>query len=251
MERFGIRIMVGFASLVAIGLAAAQDAAPLPAFEVASVKQNDARINPMWEIKNGNVSISGGILFSIIAWAYGVYPANQLSAPDWVHEAGVDIFAKSAGPVDTAQVRLMLQRLLAERYKLKTHMETRETAVLALMVGKNGPNLKASDSDGPWRRKYDDEKLRETFTAITMPEFVECIRGFYGKAGLLDRTGLTGRYDFVLEYRSLVDPTEKRVQAIITARPEAVKHVGLKFEAVKAPLDVIVVDHIERAPTEN
>ena len=119
------------------------------------------------------------------------------------------------------------------------------------MVGKDGPHLTPSGSEGPFGRTFDDLRYRETFTAVTMKEFTEFLAQYYN--GALDRTGLAGRYDFVLDYRGLIDPSEERstTRAVIELRRDAIKQVGLQLQSVRAPLDFVVVDHLEKVPTEN
>jgi uncharacterized protein (TIGR03435 family) len=228
---------------------AAQGAAAPPAFEVAPVKATDDQINIVFRVEHGNLTCRIGLKY-LIAWAYGV-PFQQVTAPDWAREATIEIFAKAGSPVAEDQVRLMLRTLLADRFKLTVHHETNDTARLALMVGKDGPHLTLSESEGPWVRKFDDLKYRETFTAVTMSEFTGFLAQYYN--GALGRTGLAGRYDFVLDYRGLIEPTEQASpnRAIIELRREAIKQVGLQLQSVRAPLDFVVVDHLEKVPTEN
>jgi uncharacterized protein (TIGR03435 family) len=144
----------------------------------------------------------------------------------------------------------MTQTLLAERFKLKVHHENRDVATMVLAVGKDGPKLKPSASEGRMEFHPDYPKLRETFTGATMPELAKFLGQFY--KGVIDRTELAGRYDFVLEYAALVDPNDEHpTRAMIQARAEALKQVGLKLEWVKLPMEVVIVDHLEKTPTEN
>ena len=230
--------------------AAAQGAAAPPAFEAASVKMRYDRPDLVFRVEHGNLTCLMGLKYTI-AWAYGV-PVLQVTAPDWVREAVTEIFAKAASPVTEDQVRLMLQTLLADRFKLRVHHEIKDTAIVALMAGKDGPRLKPSNGQGPWERKFDGSKYRETFTAVTMKEFVAFLAQYYNN-GTLDRTELAGRYDFVLDYRGLIDSAEQKPPnvAIIGLRREAINQVGLQLQSVRAPLDFVVVDHLEKVPTAN
>lgn len=218
-----------------------------PAFEVASVRPLLQVPDPQFRVEHGNLNARMGLTW-LISWAYGV-PYHQVVAPAWARVAGMAIAAKATSPVGEDQVRLMLRNLLADRFKLRVHPESRETRVLALMVNKNVSRLKASESEGSWKREFDDDALREIFTGITMAEFAGFLAQYFN--GCLDRTGLTGRYDFALNYKGLVDPEKSVVLEVVRSRSEALDQLGLKLQLIKAPLDFVVVDHLERVPTDN
>lgn len=240
------------AALVLLAAAPGAIAQPPPAFEVASVKTHEPTPGAprAFTVDHGNLTVQQMPLSYVIAWAYNVDQSRQLSVPGWVPATMVDIFAKAAGQVPDSQVRLMTQTLLADRFKLKVHLENRDVATMVLAVGKDGPKLKPSASEGRMEFHPDYPKLRETFTGATMPELAKFLGQFYN--GVFDRTELTGRYDFVLEYAALVDPADEHpTRAMIQARAEALKQVGLKLEWVKLPMDVAIVDRLEKTPTEN
>ncbi len=199
-------------------------------------------------VENGNFTYGNGLRL-LIAWAYGV-PFQQVVAPDWTVLANTVVVAKAGRPVAEDQVRLMLQTLLEDRFKLRVHRETKETLVAALtLAGKRVPQLKESAEGVPRRKGYDSAKQQEFFTGYTMKEFVEWLAQFYN--GTIDRTGLTGRYDFVLDYRN-ADPEVAAIPSRRSAlRIEAFDQIGLKLASIKAPLEFIVVDQVEKLPTEN
>ena len=149
----------------------------------------------------------------------------------------------------------MVQTLLEERFKLRVHRETRETSVATLMLaGKNAPQLKESQEGRPRSPRYDEAKQQEIYAGYTMKDFVEWLAQFYH--GTIDRTGLPGRYDIVLDYRHLGDPsnpqeTPSSPGVRVKLRFDALEQIGLKLQATKAPLEFVVVDHIEQEPTEN
>ena len=158
------------------------------AFEVASVKRSTGPIAGVFRVEQGNLSFGTGLRL-IIAWAYGV-PVHQVVAPEWSFLANTVISAKAGSPVPDDQVRLMVQTLLEDRFKLRVHRETRETSVAALTVaGKNAPHLKEAESERR-RRVLDSVKLQEIYTGFTMQEFVEYIAQFYN--GTIDRHGAAG-----------------------------------------------------------
>jgi uncharacterized protein (TIGR03435 family) len=247
----GIAVCVACAGVIALCQPAsmAQSVADQPAFEVASVKRAPDLADPQFRVDRGTLTCRMGLTY-LISWAYDV-PFNQVVAPDWARIDPADIQAKAGSSVGEDQVRLMLRALLAERYKLQVHNESREVTVAALMLAKGGPHLKQSESQEPWRRVFDGFKLTETFTGVNMAELVHFLAQYFN--GLLDRTGLSGRYDFILEYRPLIEqrPEKSVTIAVIEARAEALRQVGLMVQPVEARLEFVVVDHLEKTPLEN
>jgi uncharacterized protein (TIGR03435 family) len=240
---------IGF--LLAAGAAFAQpapDPAARPAFEVASVKRSTDPMEGLFRVEHGQLRCAIGLRY-IISKAYGV-PIQQVVAPEWTLLANTVIDAKAGGPVADDQVLLMLQTLLEDRFKLKVHRETKVTSVAALIAaGKNAPHLKESESQ---RRRFvfDSAKLQEIFTGYTMKEFAEYLAQFYN--GTIDRTALPGRYDIVLDYRDLIGPTDEVTPNVRrNLRPEALQGIGLKLAVIKVPLEFVVVDRLEKYPTEN
>ncbi len=159
-------LTIGF--LLAAGAVFAQPpsdpaTAARPAFGVASVKRNTDPINGVLRVDHGNFTYGNGLRL-LIAWAYGA-PLDQVVAPDWAMLANTVVSAKAGSPVADDQVRLMVQTLLEDRFKLKVHRETKETSVGALVLaGKNAPHLKESES--PERHlRYDSEQPQEIILA--------------------------------------------------------------------------------------
>ena len=258
MARIATGMALGWARLAAIGLLLAAGVvfaqlasapAARPAFEVASVKRSTDPIIAVLRVEHGNFTYENGLRL-LIAWAYGV-PLNQVVAPEWAMTANTVVSAKAGNPVADDQVRLMVQTLLEDRFKLRVHRETKETLVAALTVaGKKAPQLKDSPEGQAHHLVYDSGKQQEIVTGYTMKEYVDWLGPFY--SGAIDRTGLTGRYDFVLDYRHLVDATDEVSPSLRrNLRPEALQQIGLKLAPLKAPLEFVVVDQLEKYPTEN
>lgn len=242
--------------LLAAGTVFAQPASPpaaRPTFEVASVKRGKDPISGTRRVENGNFTYDH-YLRLLIAWAYGV-PLDQVVAPDWTLVARTVIVAKAGRPATEDEVRLMVQTLLEERFKLRVHRETKETSVATLMLaGKNAPQLKESQESQRRPPRYDEAKQQEIYIGYTMNDFVEWLAQFYH--GTIDRTGLPGRYDIVLDYRHLADPsnpqeTPSSPGVRVKLRFDALEQIGLKLQATKVPLEFVVVDHIEEEPAEN
>jgi len=183
-------------------------------------------------------------LSAIITNAYGV-TRFQLVAPDWTTRTRFDIEARPPAPYTSAQRQQMLRNLLADRFKLEVHNEKRQITGLDLLLATGGHKLPAATGrtgfftarpgliDGPNR---------------TMADLVSTLTSMVG-APVADRTGLTGRYDLRLEWTPDVGTAPAASElSIFTAIRE---QMGLRLESSKVTIDVVVVDRVERTPTEN
>lgn len=304
------------ATLVAASAAWAQ--APSPAFEVASVRQSPPNPPgtpnpPISEIGNGRVKFHLQMQ-GLICEAYGVR-ANQVVGPAWLTTARFDIEAKLPAGATVDQVPAMLQTLLADRFKMTVHRESREESVLALVVAKDGLKLKPRDAatgevlppagkrDGCYphagqpaapaagsaANAKDDPKrpaaLGQILSTITngdmtmvtgmngsrvemarIPSLVEWLGTMApllralsggGPAVVIDKTNLTGEYEIVLQGTAAaadITPPQPGQPAAPLGAPwfvGALEKLGLKLEQQKAPVETIVIDHIEMTPTAN
>lgn len=235
----------------------AQPQPDAPQFSVASVKPDPDGRQSM-KISHGNLTLTSYPLAAIIAWAYHI-PHVQLDMPQ---DAGVQrfaIMAKADSEVQEEEVRAMLRTLLAERFKLATHRETRQIEVTVMPPPKNTAALTPSANGDV--REFHDDKGRQvvTFEHTTMEEVAALLSGTGPYT--IDRTGLAGRYDFSVPYRAFIDRVnapdddtpEDQVSLAIQFRAwrEAIPAaLGIKLKRENLPLDVVVVDHIE-PPTTN
>ena len=226
----------------------------LPAFDVASVKPSKMLVP-----RNQSVTPSGLVYTNVTlgdcietAWHVKRY---QVSGPEWLQSDRYDITAKAEGKADKERLMLMLQTLLADRFKLTLHRETRERAVYALVTAKNGPKLQAAEDDSGIGSAFVDGGL--AFRKMSMLAFADYFAGLSAiDRPVLDRTGLKGGFDFTLrlfEDRPGMTGFDKKfamkdAEHIFTDLQE---QVGLKLESSKAPVAVLVIDHAEKVPTEN
>jgi uncharacterized protein (TIGR03435 family) len=226
-----------------------------PAFEVASIKQHvfaggGGRLG--MSISGSRVTISTLTLRSLILAAYNVKVYQISGGPSWAGEAATafDIEARANGTPTVDQARVMLQSLLADRFQLKLRRETKDLPVYDLVIAKNGPKMKesAADTQGSQSMRGTPARPRRmTYTKMTMERFVS---GLVNDAGrpVIDKTGLTGNYDFTLEYTPDGTPADAaNGPSIFTALEE---QLGLKLEPSKAPTEILVIDHAEK-PNEN
>lgn len=230
--------------------------APAPAFDVASVKiggpiQGDLIYINTGKILNGVVTLGNATLSDCIKFAYSLTTDAQIVGPDWINQKQVrfDVTAKAPPGTPADQLMLMLQGLLKERFEMTLHAEQREMTHYELVIGKNGPKLKESTAgpgeaigtarlDGIRSNRMPMNKLAMLLSRMTrMP--------------VLDKTGLTGFYQFDLRYADEVSrvPAENQVgPSIFTAVQE---QLGLKLESKKGPVEVLVIDRAEKVPVEN
>jgi len=200
--------------------------------------------------------------------AYKLRTFQVSGAPVWRDETGriqlYDIEAKAPGDrvPGMDEVRQMLQTLLAERFQLKFHRETKELPVYDLVVGNNSSKLKPSAPDVESKAALSTNRLRMDYTNISISELVLRI-GPQLDRPLFDKTGLQGGYDFTLEYMpslpSTVNMSPEQEAALAKLYPpdEAPpllvalqQQLGLKVAPAKEQVEILVIDHVER-PSAN
>jgi uncharacterized protein (TIGR03435 family) len=258
---------------------------PKMTFDVASVRENkdiDMRgftMTPgMFVPHTATFHASNTMVENLISTAYGVMNYQIVGAPNWPWPTLFMIEAKGGGEADAklaaltgeqqwAEQQHMLQVLLEERFKLKTHWETRESDVYNLVVAKGGPRMGAAGSIPPSaeeKERFGDHPLPPldqtgcgehgcTYFAhaCTMDELVRTLTGQFGRP-VFDKTGLTGKYDFVLKNKGRWD-RDRPADDMEPTPPldRALKEeLGLRVEAAKGPIKVLVIDHVEK-PSAN
>lgn len=181
--------------------------------------------------------------------AYGIAEGRDylFSGPDWLDSERFDILAKF--PEETAQpdVLLMLQHLLAERFHFAFHGETREFNAYALVVAKGGPKLKPSAAPAG-SYKFKALGGHALGSSISMGMLADRLSrpDFQLDRRVVDLTGLKGAFDLTLDWSPM--GVEGDDPSIFTALQE---QLGLRLEARKVPLEVMVVDRVDRVPTGN
>jgi uncharacterized protein (TIGR03435 family) len=176
------------------------------------------------------------------------------NVPGWLDTDRFDIVAKAdmEGTPNNAQVRVMLQKLLADRLNLRVHLEKKEAAIYALTVQSSGPKLTRSTSDpngpAPGGMTRQPGHWHVTALNVNMETFAGGLQGILDQP-VMDRTGLSGRFDITLDWA----PDESAFDSA-AAFPDlftALKdQLGLKLESTKGLVDILVIDHIEK-PSEN
>jgi uncharacterized protein (TIGR03435 family) len=213
-------------------------------FEVASVKPTSTRDGSLAVnfLPGGGFSARNLTAQDLMRNAYGVEGYQISGAPPWMTSVGFDIQAKApAGPIEPTreQVKKMIQTLLADRFHLTLHRETRQLPIFALVVGKTGPRLhEADNSPGPTITKLGKIVVRKMSMAT-----LASILTFDLKRPVKDETGLPGEFAFTLEWSpGLGEPDDQ--PSLFAAVQE---QLGLRLESTKAPIEVFVIDHVEKS----
>jgi uncharacterized protein (TIGR03435 family) len=249
-------------------------------FEVASVKpavhDNDA---PAFQRGGPGTSEAERIgyerqnLVRLLYAAYGLQ-ADQVYGPSWIGSELYTVVAKVPPGTTQEQVKLMWQDLLAERFHLKVHIIKKDFPAYELSVAKGGPRFRVGPGfpepfqGQKWgRATAPPRNVRQTFRDCSMTEFIEQLRWPLGTevrssgfalGRVVDKTGLSGRYDFTLEFAgryaggAFPPPLpEGQIDTAPTLIDALRQQLGLTLIEKKASLDVLVVDHVDKVPTEN
>lgn len=194
----------------------------------------------------------------LIEGAYAIEDYQISGGPKWMASPGFDVEAKSDGPADRAQLLLMLQSLLADRFKLAVHRETRELLVSALVAGKNGPNFRRLTAKEvscfplcEGSAKINHVRYRDLPSLAAYLTRLSSWPGWSGRP-VIDRTGLNGDFDIDLDMSKIMaaaaeenaPPTNASIyDATVTFIED---NLGLKLQPQKAPIAILVVDRAEK-----
>lgn len=223
-------------------------------FEVASIHERDSAGPDDVQVSPGSLVIRNKTFFFLVRWAYDVTPSQIDSPPGWFGENRFDIVAKAATAADETQLRLMLRTMLADRFGLKLHKEARTVQAYAITVAKGGPKFQESPADGPFVL----ERASPVILNAHHARMLDLAQGISGEIGrpVVDATGLMGRYEIHMDLSPyLVRPPGESgggqldmMGILFTGFQDL---LGLKLESRKENVDVLVIDHAEKAPTDN
>jgi len=250
-----------FASRMVVGV---QSPPGNPSFEVASIKPNksgDVRQSGL-RPEGDRVTATNMLLRQLIQVTYNL-PSERVIGPGWIGSERFDVSAKAGAPFAGDEWRPMMQALLAERFELAVHHEARQTNVLALVLARKdrrlGPSFRIASTDCTTLRAQagaDDPCGQRSLSSAPMTGMAS-VRGM-GIAALLgtiarearseviDQTGLTGNFDWDLTWTpqgTLRTSPNPDATSLYTALQE---QLGLKVESTKGPIDVLVIDRVER-----
>lgn len=226
-----------------------------PGFLVATIKASDPnspRQGWSFESEGHHITCFNATLDDIVRMAYGIHPKQVVGAPEWFNKDRFDIsgIPDLPGVPNLKQVQHMYRELLADRFHMVIHRETREMPVYAITVAEGGPSFKVADPNENTNAGNSGGGGQRTmrFTNMSMPDFALNL-SFYEDRPVIDETSLPGRYDFTLRWTYDLDRAgdADTPPSIFTAMKE---QLGLKLEATKGPAEVLVIDHVEK-PSPN
>jgi len=256
-------MLFGLGSMPLVGQSA-QGATPIhamaadanPVFDVATIKPSEPN-DPSdgFHTRGRHIFIENQTVYKLVAFAYGLNSKQIVGGPTWLDTDRFDIdgVPDVEGTPSLKQQQAMVTKLLTDRFGMTFHKEKKELSVYAITVGKGGPKLTKSADDLIGMPSQDAEQhgteLDMKFKNMSMTDFGFCMQFFLDRP-IVDQTGLAGKYDFILKWS--FDETEassnpNAAPGLFTAIQE---QDGLKLDAVKAQVDVLVVDHVER-PSAN
>lgn len=211
-------------------------------FEVASIRPSESPRKPSITTSPGALTMRNSSLSDCVRWAYGVMD-YQISANEaWMTGQQFDISAKTGHASTDAELKTMLQGLLADRFKLVFHRQSKEMAVMTMSLGKNMNKLHESPGEG--------ESSLETPNDVAVGKHASMadlaqLASSALRIPVIDQTGLTGRYDFTIDTRPYMNndaPVDRPALLISILQGE----LGLKVESKKLPIDMLVIDHAEK-----
>jgi uncharacterized protein (TIGR03435 family) len=240
------------------GLASAQ----APTFDVASIKPSDPAAKIAINRSGYHLATTGTSLLFLITWAYDVHPERVVGQPKWLDAARYDITANASDhgsaprqPNQPSALQKMMQSLLAERFKLALHRETREAPMYALVTAKDGPKVQLAPAPESMNQNpFSMPGMGDLIgTQVTAEALAKVLANQLGRS-VVDETGLKGVFDFKLIWRPEMEPGSEAA-AMMANRPSLFtavqEQLGLKLEARKGKVEVLVIDHIENVPSEN
>ena len=235
-----------------------------PVFEVAVIKpSNPDAQGKLFTVRGRQVMTINTSAGDLMTFAYGLHPRQISGGPAWLETDRYDLTGQPdvEGVPNQAQLRQLVERLLADRFKLTFHREKKELAVYSLVVGSKGPTLtKSAANPGSLPSLLFRGLGVLPVSNASMADLATVMQSAVLDRPVVDQTGLTGRYDFTLtwtpdETQFLSMGVRVPPRAADAAGPPGLftaiqEQLGLKFESTRAPVDVIVVDHIDR-PSQN
>jgi uncharacterized protein (TIGR03435 family) len=295
------RTIVECAAIMALLLPEHAPAQPPPAFEVAVIKPSlpmaeaiplltRGKLKAGVSVDKARVDMGFVTITDLIVAAYEVKP-HQIAGPDWLSMERFDIQAKLPDGAAEDQVPQMLRTMLADRFGMRTHTESRERSAYVLVVGKNGAKLKLStlppDPEpakglttltpsaggtvtasagpaGPTRITMGPNGVQMVLLKAKISALADMLTSILGKP-VVDRTGLTGYYEIALDIPQEDVQTIARAlgmggPAAIVGTPtdpggssmfQAVEQFGLRLDSRKEQIETLVIDHIDKLPTAN
>jgi uncharacterized protein (TIGR03435 family) len=236
----------------------------VPGIEVSTVKPSDPnRPGKLFTVRGADVVTINTTLSDLITMGYDLHPKQITGAPAWIESEKYDLTIRPdvPGQPSVNQLKILIQKVLADRFQLKFHKEKKELAAYALTVGKGGPKFSKSERDpnslpGLFFRP---PGTNLNVTNATMQEFCSLLQSAVLDKPVVDQTGLKEKYDFILKFT----PEQGQMLGLggpppaapdVDAPPDLFtaiqQQLGLKLDSTRTAVDVLAVDRVEK-PSEN
>ena len=233
---------------------------------MATIKPSDpAQPEQIITLRGAEVITTNVTVHDLINLAYWLHPKQLTGGPAWTESEKFDMAGKpdAPGQPNVDQMKMMIQKLLADRFQLKFHFEKRELSAYAVRIAKTGAKITKSQDDPKglpgWNFGRNASGMTMTFRNSPMSQFTAVLQNSMDKP-VVDQSGLSERYDFTLTFTP--DPAQAALLGgpppPAADNPDAApdlftafqQQLGLKLESTKAPVDVMVIDKVEK-PSEN
>jgi uncharacterized protein (TIGR03435 family) len=236
-----------------------------PEFEVATIKpaRPDGRFS-LTVNRSGMLNTTSTSLSDLIKFAYGLHPRQILNGPTWLESEKYDVTGKPDvdGLPSPDQLKMMVQKLLADRFQLAFHRDKKELSVYAIIVAKGGAKISKNETDSASLPGFGLGPRGLNVHNATIAEFAAVLQSNMLEQPVVDQTGFgSTRYDFVLRWTP--DPSQGQLggpppSAAPTPDADAPpdlftavqQQLGLKLESTKAPVEVLAIDRVEK-PSPN
>ena len=227
-----------------------------PSFEVVTIRPSEPGSKDyLFKPRNHLFRTRNQTVMALIQFAFDLQARQVEGLPAWCSEERFDITAEADTPGDPVedQTRIMLRKMLAERFGFKAHSTQKDLPVYALVVGKEPPRLTpSSEMEGDHASLSFSVRPQQFYVAqavaTRMADFVPILMHFVPDRQIVDRTGLRGRWDFQFQVSAggmQSEPGERQA-----AMFRGVESLGLKLQSTHAPVEFLVIEHIEK-PSEN
>lgn len=230
-----------------------------PVFEVATIKPSRPEERLAILVQGRRFITTASSLYDLIAFAYGLHPRQITNGPSWLETEKYDVTAQpgSEGQPNGQQLRVMAQKLLADRFRLTFHRDKKELSAFTIAVGNAGIKIaQSSDPDGTPGVGFKGPGAM-TVKSATISDFAGFMQRYVLDRPVVDQTHIAGKYDFSLNWTPnefqfegrAFEPAKQTGDAadLFTAIQE---QLGLKLESAKVPVEVLVIDRVEK-PSDN
>ena len=234
-----------------------------PSYEVATIKPAQPDERRVVQVQGVRLFTAGTSLVDLMMFAYGVHSLQITGGPEWMKAEKFDVLIQPnmPGRPSIVQMRSIVRKLLADRFKLTFHHAQKELPVYGIVAAKGGPKLTPATAESVAANTAAIGFSKDTMVVsnATMAEFASLMQRYVGlDRPIVDHTGISGKYDFKLSWTPDSSqfngnspwPTTNDTNSAPGLYTAIQEQLGLKLQAMKEPTDVLAIDRVEK-PSEN